>query len=66
VPHRAAALALGAGDLLSRAADQALQLHGGYGYMREYPIAQAFADSRYFRLVSGTGEIASLAAELGL
>lgn len=30
-----------------RAADQSLQLHGGYGYMREYPIAQAFADTRF-------------------
>lgn len=29
------------------AADQSLQLHGGYGYMREYPIAQAFADTRF-------------------
>jgi len=33
--------------LAGRAADQSLQLHGGYGYMREYPIAQAFADTRF-------------------
>ncbi|MCX2930108.1 acyl-CoA dehydrogenase family protein [Mycobacterium sp. CVI_P3] len=33
--------------LAGRAADQSLQLHGGYGYMREYPIAQTFADTRY-------------------
>jgi alkylation response protein AidB-like acyl-CoA dehydrogenase len=33
--------------LAGRAADQSLQFHGGYGYMREYPIAQAFADTRF-------------------
>ena len=33
--------------LAGRAADQSLQLHGGYGYMREYPIAQAFADTKF-------------------
>ncbi|MVU80806.1 hypothetical protein GPX89_26575 [Nocardia sp. ET3-3] len=67
-PYRAAALALSAGELLCRAADQALQLHGGYGYMREYPISQAFADARYFRLASCSSEsvTAILAAELGL
>jgi alkylation response protein AidB-like acyl-CoA dehydrogenase len=36
-------------SLSDRAADQSLQLHGGYGYMREYPIAQAFADARFLR-----------------
>jgi acyl-CoA dehydrogenase len=40
--------------LNDRAVDQSLQLHGGYGYMREYPIAQAFADARYLRLVGQT------------
>ncbi|HEX9832000.1 MAG TPA: acyl-CoA dehydrogenase family protein [Mycobacterium sp.] len=34
-------------QLAGRAADQSLQLHGGYGYMREYPIAQVFADTRF-------------------
>ena len=34
------------------AADQALQFHGGYGYMREYPIAQLFADTRYLRVLA--------------
>lgn len=33
--------------LAGQAADQSLQLHGGYGYMREYPIAQVFADARF-------------------
>lgn len=35
--------------LCDHAVDQSLQLHGGYGYMREYPIAQAFADARFLR-----------------
>lgn len=35
--------------LSDRAADQAMQLHGGYGYMREYPVAHAFADARFIR-----------------
>lgn len=37
--------------LSERTADQSLQLHGGYGYMREYPIAQAFADARFVSTV---------------
>ena len=49
---RAAALALAATGANVAAADAALQLHGGYGYMREYPIAQAFADARYLRLLA--------------
>jgi len=46
----AAAARLVTASLHDRAADQGLQLHGGYGYMREYPIAQAFADARFLRL----------------
>ena len=38
--------------LYDRAVDQSMQLHGGYGYMREYPIAQAFADARFLRLAA--------------
>ena len=38
--------------LHDRAVDQSMQLHGGYGYMREYPIAQAFADARFLRLAA--------------
>jgi acyl-CoA dehydrogenase len=46
----AAAARLTTAGLHDRAVDQSLQLHGGYGYMREYPIAQAFADARFLRL----------------
>ncbi|WP_063126602.1 acyl-CoA dehydrogenase family protein [Nocardia fusca] len=37
--------------------DRCLQLHGGYGYMREYPIAQAYLDARVQTIYGGTTEI---------
>lgn len=37
--------------------DECLQLHGGYGYMMEYPIAQMYADSRVQKIYGGTNEI---------
>ncbi|GAA4476787.1 acyl-CoA dehydrogenase family protein [Rhodococcus olei] len=37
--------------------DRCLQLHGGYGYMREYPIAKAYMDSRVQTIYGGTTEI---------
>ena len=40
-----------------RLVDRCLQLHGGYGYMREYPIARAFMDSRVQTIYGGTTEI---------
>jgi alkylation response protein AidB-like acyl-CoA dehydrogenase len=44
-------------ELQGRAVDLGVQLHGGYGYMAEYPIAQAWADSRITRIYGGTTEI---------
>jgi alkylation response protein AidB-like acyl-CoA dehydrogenase len=44
-------------DLQVRIIDQCLQLHGGYGYMMEYPIAKAYIDSRAQRIYGGTNEI---------
>ncbi|MFA9431501.1 acyl-CoA dehydrogenase family protein [Egicoccus sp. AB-alg2] len=44
-------------ELLGRVVDQCVQLHGGYGYMREYPIARAFVDARVQRIYGGTNEI---------
>jgi alkylation response protein AidB-like acyl-CoA dehydrogenase len=44
-------------DLQGRVVDQCLQLHGGYGYMLEYPIARSFIDSRVSRIYAGTNEI---------
>ncbi|WP_291783416.1 acyl-CoA dehydrogenase family protein [Cecembia sp.] len=37
--------------------DECVQLHGGYGYMWEYPVARAFADARVQRIYAGTNEI---------
>jgi long-chain-acyl-CoA dehydrogenase len=37
--------------------DMGVQLHGGYGYMTEYPIAKAFVDSRIQTIYGGTTEI---------
>jgi len=44
-------------DLMGKVIDQCLQLHGGYGYMLEYPIARAYIDSRAQRIYGGTNEI---------
>ena len=44
-------------ELLKRVVDQCVQLHGGYGYMLEYPIAKAFIDSRVQTIFGGTTEI---------
>ena len=44
-------------EVQGRVLDRCLQLHGGYGYMLEYPIARAFADARVTRIYGGTNEI---------
>lgn len=44
-------------ELLMRALDECLQLHGGYGYMWEFPIARAWADNRMSRIAGGTSEV---------
>jgi acyl-CoA dehydrogenase len=44
-------------DSECRVVDACVQLHGGYGYMREYPIARMWADSRAHRIYAGTNEI---------
>ena len=44
-------------DLQFKVMDECVQLHGGYGYMTEYPIARAWADSRVQKIYAGTNEI---------
>jgi alkylation response protein AidB-like acyl-CoA dehydrogenase len=44
-------------DLQGKVVDACVQMHGGYGYMWEYPIARAFADARVQRIYGGTNEI---------
>ena len=57
VPEASATAKYWATDLHCKVVDQCLQLHGGYGYMMEYPIAHAFIDSRASRIYLGTNEI---------
>jgi acyl-CoA dehydrogenase len=44
-------------ELQGRVVDRCLQLHGGYGYILEYPIAKAYADARVTRIYAGSSEI---------
>ena len=44
-------------EMYSKVVDECLQLHGGYGYMLEYPIARAYLDNRVNRIYAGTNEI---------
>jgi len=44
-------------ELQKRVIDRCLQLHGGYGFMNEYPVAKAYADSRIQTIYGGTTEI---------
>jgi acyl-CoA dehydrogenase len=44
-------------EMAMRVADQCMQLHGGYGYCEEYPIARAWRDTRVMSIFAGTNEI---------
>ena len=56
-PVLAAKVKLWTTELADRVLDECLQLHGGYGYMWEYPIARAWADARVHRIYAGTNEV---------
>ncbi|MGH6979742.1 MAG: acyl-CoA dehydrogenase family protein, partial [Stellaceae bacterium] len=47
-------------ELQGKIVDACLQLHGGYGYMDEYPIARMYKDARVSRIYGGTTEIMKL------
>ena len=53
----AAMVKLWTSEMQGKVLDACLQLHGGYGFMWEYPITRAFADARVQRIYSGTNEI---------
>ncbi|MCU1692810.1 MAG: acyl-CoA dehydrogenase [Frankiales bacterium] len=55
-------------ELQGTVIDRCLQLHGGYGYILEYPIAKAYADARVTRIYAGSSEIMKtiIAKDLGL
>ncbi len=56
-PTEASMSKLAASEMQGRVADQCVQLFGGYGYMREYPISRAYLDARIQRIYGGTSEI---------
>ncbi|MET7399940.1 acyl-CoA dehydrogenase family protein [Dactylosporangium sp. NPDC005572] len=53
----AAKAKLFASEMQNRVIDRCLQLHGGYGYMLEYPVGRAFQDARIQRIFGGANEI---------
>jgi alkylation response protein AidB-like acyl-CoA dehydrogenase len=55
-------------EMQAKVVDECLQLHGGYGYMLEYPIARLYADARVTRIYGGTNEIIKtiISKDLGL
>jgi acyl-CoA dehydrogenase len=55
-------------DMLCEVVDEAVQMHGGYGYMLEYPIAKMYQDARVQRIFAGSNEIMKviIAKQMGL
>ena len=67
-PPTASMAKLNCSDMAGKVIDECLQLHGGYGFMWEYPIARAYADTRVSRIYGGTNEIMKevIARSMGL
>ncbi|WP_145011600.1 acyl-CoA dehydrogenase family protein [Mycobacterium marseillense] len=67
-PADAAVVKLYCTELQGRVVDRCLQLHGGYGYMLEYPIAKAYVDARVSRIYAGSNEVMKviIARNMGL
>jgi acyl-CoA dehydrogenase len=57
VPGLAAMAKNTATDMCSFVCDQAVQIHGGYGYMREYLVERLYRDARLYPIGGGTREI---------
>jgi len=64
----ATAAKLFASEMLEKTASEAVQIHGGYGYMAEYPVSRYYRGAKVLQIVEGTSEIMRiiLARELGL
>lgn len=56
-PVAAAGAKMWVSEMCSRVADQCVQMHGGYGFMWEYPVARSFVDNRAHRIYGGTNDI---------
>ncbi|APE34484.1 acyl-CoA dehydrogenase [Nocardia mangyaensis] len=67
-PADAASAKLFCTEMASRVIDRCLQLHGGYGYITEYPVARLYADNRVNRIYGGTSEVMKMiiAKNMGL
>jgi acyl-CoA dehydrogenase len=67
-PPTASMAKMGCSEIAGKVIDECLQLHGGYGFMWEYPIARAYADTRVSRIYGGTSEIMKevIARSMGL
>ncbi|MGW4031986.1 acyl-CoA dehydrogenase family protein [Streptomyces sp. NPDC004838] len=67
-PADAARIKLFATESAGRVMDKCLQLHGGYGYIREYPVARLYVDARINRIYGGTSEVMRtiIAKDLGM
>lgn len=59
LPHtlEASYAKLFASELAEKAASDALQIHGGYGYMLDYPVSRYYRDAKVFQIVEGTSEV---------
>ncbi|WP_349826927.1 acyl-CoA dehydrogenase family protein [Brevibacterium litoralis] len=67
-PADAARVKLFTTEVQARVTDKCLQIHGGYGYILEYPIARLYADARVTRIYGGTSEVMKtiIAKDMGL
>lgn len=64
----AAMAKLHASEMATRVAHRAIQVHGGYGYTKEYPLERYYRDARLFEIFQGTSEILRviIGGQLGL
>jgi alkylation response protein AidB-like acyl-CoA dehydrogenase len=53
----ASMLKMRASDLAMKAADMAVQLHGGYGYVSDYPVERLFRDAKITQIWEGTNQV---------
>jgi acyl-CoA dehydrogenase len=67
-PAEAATVKLFCSEMQGRVVDACLQLHGGYGYVRDYDISRLYADARVSRIYGGTSEVMKsiIAKSMGL
>jgi short-chain 2-methylacyl-CoA dehydrogenase len=64
--HQAAMAKLYTGELARRACNESLQIHGGYGFMDEYPISRFYRDAKVLEIGEGTNEVQRLVIARGL